>query len=70
MPILPLHCEIDQPTQARARKALRRMIKESPEWARDDTSADAIVEQVWNALVGHDKIRPPVKLGRAARKLR
>lgn len=54
---LPFHSELPENVCARARRALRREMKTTDNLA-DDTQADAIVEQVWNALVGHDKIKP------------
>jgi hypothetical protein len=48
----PYHHDLPEAIKAKARRALRN-------WAADDDfkksnlSADAVVEQIWNALVGH-----------------
>lgn len=50
---LPVHCDLPYRIQARARKALRKGIKNHPEWKNNKLDANCIIEQVWNALVGH-----------------
>ena len=51
---LPFHCEMSERKKAKARRALCNSL----EIKLDKIDADAAVEQVWNALVGHDKIQP------------
>jgi hypothetical protein len=54
----PFHCEMSQRLQSKARRVLREKIAECPKFRTDKIDANVIVEQVWNALVGHDRIRP------------
>lgn len=56
---LPFHCEMSKSKKARARRALRREIKASPDFNKDDLEADVIIEQVWNALAGHSRLKHP-----------
>lgn len=49
MTMLPNYIDLPQERQDRARMVLTREIG----LPLDETSADAAVEQIWNALVGH-----------------
>jgi hypothetical protein len=51
---LPFYSEMPNRLRAKARAALRREIGMDIE----NGNADAVIEQVWNALVGHDQIEP------------
>ena len=53
----PFHCEMPQRLQSKARRVLREKVRECPDFMSSKIDADVIVEQVWNALVGHDRIR-------------
>jgi hypothetical protein len=53
----PFHCEMPQRLQSKARRVLREKARECPEFMSSKIDANVIVEQVWNALVGHDRIR-------------
>lgn len=54
----PFYCEMPNRLQEKARAALRRELECAPDWRTNNLTADAIIEQVWNALVGHDAIEP------------
>jgi hypothetical protein len=60
---IPAHCEMSKRLQQHARATLRRMIKENPDWATDALDADVIVEQVWNALTGLDRLGLDKEIG-------
>jgi hypothetical protein len=52
------HAEWKTKSVRAARDALRRNAKEHDDFHKSNLSADAIIEQVWNAIVfasGHDK---------------
>jgi hypothetical protein len=51
---MPAYTEMPEDVCRRAREILRKEINESSRWKIDDLHADCIIEQVWNALVGHD----------------
>lgn len=55
----PFHAELSEEVQKRARAMLRKQLRECKDWRTDDTAADAVIEQVWNVIAGHDKIKPP-----------
>lgn len=48
MTCLPAYCEMPEKKRRRARKVLEREIG----MPIGDTDADALIEQVWNALTG------------------
>ena len=50
--------EMTDAHQRKARAVLRREIKDNPDALTSDLEADCIVEQVWNALVGLDNVKP------------
>lgn len=52
MTVLKCHSEMDDETTARARRILRLNLRECPDVMTDDDMADAVIEQVWNALIG------------------
>jgi hypothetical protein len=54
------YCEMPYGLQEKARDALRRELELCPDWRTDNLAADAVIEQVWNALVGHDSPPEPV----------
>lgn len=54
---LPFYCEMSDKLCAKARRALRRELRTSDRIFKDNGEADAVIEQVWNALVGHNKIQ-------------
>lgn len=49
MPALPCYIDLPEDRQTKARAVLSEQIGVPI----DDSSADAVIEQVWNALVGH-----------------
>lgn len=57
--VTQFHHEFPERVKSRARSALRRQIEECPEFRSRRIDAEVIIEQVWNALVGNDKIKPP-----------
>lgn len=53
MSVLKCFSEMDDETQEKARRTLRRELAACRNIATDDGEADAVIEQVWNALVGN-----------------
>ncbi|HEX8836765.1 MAG TPA: hypothetical protein VF748_07510 [Candidatus Acidoferrum sp.] len=51
------HCEWPDALQRKARAALRRYLKQCPKFATNNLDADVVIEQVWNAIVGLDRVR-------------
>jgi hypothetical protein len=49
--------EMPERTLSRARTALRQAIAKHDDFRFDASSANVVLEQVWNALVGNDKAR-------------
>ena len=45
------HCEMSQKRQARQRAALRKILRECPDWKTSKQDADVICEQMWNTLI-------------------
>lgn len=51
---LPYYAEMPNKIKAKAREALAAQLG----LKLDRMNADAVIEQVWNALVGHDQEKP------------
>lgn len=64
MSALPFYAELPERLRRKARAVLRREIMMQIE----NSMADATIEQVWNALVGHDKIEPTPALKKRKRR--
>lgn len=54
---LPFYGEMPDKVCAKARRVLRRELRTSNNILKNDGEADVAIEQVWNAIVGHDKIK-------------
>ena len=48
----PYYWDLQEAIKAKARKALRRYADDG-DFMKSNLAADSVVEQVWNALVGH-----------------
>lgn len=51
------HSEMPERVRSKARRVLRRKIAENPDYKTSRLDAEVVIEQVWNALVGNDKIK-------------
>lgn len=45
------HCEMSQKRKARQRAALRKVLRDCPDWERDNQDADVVCERMWNVLI-------------------
>ena len=56
------HSEMPERIRSKARRVLRKQIAQNPDYKTSRLDAEVIIEQVWNVLIGNDKIKfPPLE---------